>query len=88
MMFRSDKETMFLENDVQNVEGKFVLHPVLEEEEFLLKKQRIFSTVLRNSRELVNWVGETIGKQADDRIRKELQKRLLSELRKFLQIDK
>ena len=34
MMFRSDKETMFLEDDVQNVEGKFVLHPVLEEEEF------------------------------------------------------
>lgn len=88
MMFRSDKETMFLENDVQNVEGKFVLHPVLEEEEFFLKKQRIFSTVLRNSRELVNWVGETIGRQSDGRIRKELQKRLLSELRKFLQIDK
>ena len=79
---------MFLENDVQNVEGKFVLHPVLEEEEFILKKQRIFSTVLRNSRELVSWVGETIGKQSDDRIRNELQKRLLSELRKFLQIDK
>ena len=43
---------MFLEDDVQNVE-KFVF--VLEEEEFFKKK--IFSAVLRNSRDLVGWVG-------------------------------
>ena len=61
------------------------MHPVLEEEEFF-KETKDFSTVLRNSRDLVSWVGETIGKQSDDRIRKELQKRFLSELRKFCKL--
>ena len=87
MMFRSDKDTMFLEDDVLEVKGKFVMHPVLDEDEFFRKKQRVFASVLRGSRDLMMWVGETLGKQSDTRIREELQSRFLAEVRKFLQID-
>jgi hypothetical protein len=34
MMFRANKETMFFENDVQNVERKFILHPFGERDFF------------------------------------------------------
>ena len=79
---------MFLEDDVLEVKGKFVMHPVLDEDEFFRKKQRVFASVLRGSRDLMMWVGETLGKQSDTRIREELQGRFLAEVRKFLQIDK
>ena len=86
MMFRSDKDTMFLDQDVEDVRGRFVMHPVLSEKEYLRKKERIFSSVLRSSKDLMLWVGDTLAKQPDVRI-KELQNRFLKELRKFLQID-
>ena len=87
MMFRSDKDTMFLDQDVEDVRGRFVMHPVLSEKEYLRKKERIFSSVLRSSKDLMLWVGDTLAKQPDVRIKKELQNRFLKELRKFLQID-
>ena len=38
------------------------------------------------SRDLMMWVGETLGKQSDTRIREELQGRFLAEVRKFLKL--
>ena len=87
MMFRSDKDTMFLEDDVREVKGKFVMHPVLDEESFLRKKERAFAGLLKSSGELVGWVNDTLTKQPNPRLRKVLQNRFLNEAKKLLRIN-
>ncbi|MDA9719520.1 hypothetical protein N9U60_03940 [Betaproteobacteria bacterium] len=86
MLFRSDKDTMFLDDDVREVKGRFIMHPVLEEEEYVRKKERIFAGVLKGSGELVHWVNDTLQKQPNPRLRQKLQERFLEEAKKMLRI--
>jgi hypothetical protein len=87
MMFRADKQTMFLEDDVRGVEGRFVMHPVLDEESFVRKKERIFAGLLSSSGELVGWINDTLATQPNPHIRKALQNRFLNEVKKLLRIN-
>ena len=88
MMFRADKDTAFLDKDVENVKGRFIMHPVLDEESFIKKRLSIFMTTLRGSHELSNWTHGTLAKIENEEIKKTLQEKFLNEFRKFLGMKK
>ena len=64
-----------------------MMHPVLDEESFLRKKERAFAGLLKSSGELVGWVNDTLTKQPNPRLRKVLQNRFLNEAKKLLRIN-
>ena len=84
MMFRADKDTVFLDDDVKEVKGKFIMHPVLNKEMFIKKRLTIFMNILKNSKDLSNWTHGTLSKIDDKEIKEDLQKKFLSEFKKFL----
>ena len=84
MLFRSDKDTVFLDKDVDDVKGRFIMHPVLDEESFIKKRLSIFMSTLRGSHELSNWTHGTLAKIENEKVKKTLQEKFLNEFRKFL----
>ena len=83
-LFSSTDMAGFLERDVANVRGKFVMHPVLQEDKFKNKKFRGFTTVLAKSTPLLDYVTQTIRKCPDEKVKKDLKKKFLEEFEKFL----
>ena len=83
-LFSSTDIAGFLDRDVENIRGKFVMHPVLQEEKFKSKKFRGFQTVLAKSIPLLDYVTQTIRKCPDEKVKKDLKKKFLGEFEKFL----
>ena len=80
LMFSVDPNTYFLEQDLSNIKGKFVVHPLMDEETFMNKKMRRFDGLLNNSYPLLDFMAQTINKCSDEI----LQKRLKDQFRKRL----
>ena len=83
-LFRSDKFSFFLKEDVQDVKGRFLIHPMLEEKQYIEKKFFNFRNVLHESRELQNWTQTTLKKTVDKRIKQKLKERFIGEFKEFL----
>ena len=79
-MFSVDPNTYFLEQDLSSIKGKFVVHPLMDEETFMNKKMRRFDGLLNNSYPLLDFMAQTINKCSDEI----LQKRLKDQFRKRL----
>tara|TARA_E500000178_G_scaffold351891_1_gene414040 strand:+ start:4989 stop:5996 length:1008 start_codon:yes stop_codon:yes gene_type:complete len=88
MLFRADKDTVFLDSDVEQVKGRFLLHPVLDKDVFIKKRLSIFRGVLRQSAELGNWTHQTLSKIEDQDLKKTLQEKFLDEFKIFLGLKK
>ena len=88
MLFRADKDTVFLDSDVEQVKGRFLLHPVLDKDVFMKKRLSIFRGVLRQSAELGNWTHQTLSKIEDQDLKKTLQEKFLDEFKIFLGLKK
>ena len=82
-LFRSDKFSFFLKEDVKDVKGRFLIHPMLDEKEYIRKKVNNFRNVLQESRELQTWTQSQLKKTGDKKLRNNLGKNLLGNLRSF-----
>ena len=83
-LFRSDKFSFFLKEDVQDVKGRFLIHPMLEEKEYIKKKSVNFRNVLYDSRELQNWTQTMLKKTSDRKIRAKLKENFIGQFKEFL----
>ena len=83
-LFSSTEMAGFLDGDVENVRGKFVMHPVLQEDSFKNRKFRGFQTTLSKSNQLLDYVTQTIRKCPDEKMKKDLKKKFLEEFGTFL----
>ena len=83
MLFRADKETVFLDKDVSEIKGRFILHPVLDEEVFVKKRLGIFRGILRDSQELCGWT-HGLSKIEDAKLKQIMQGKFLNEFQILL----
>ena len=88
MLFRADKETVFLDKDVSEIKGRFILHPVLDEEVFVKKRLGIFRGILRDSQELCGWTHGTLSKIEDAKLKQIMQEKFLNEFQILLGLKK
>ena len=69
---------------MQDVKGRFLIHPMLEEKQYIEKKFFNFRNVLHESRELQEWTQTTLKKTVDKRIKQKLKERFIGEFKEFL----
>ena len=83
-LFRSDKFSFFLKEDVKDVKGRFLIHPMLDEKEYIRKKVNNFRNVLQESRELQTWTQSQLKKTGDKKIKEQLREKFIGEFKEFL----
>ena len=83
-LFSAFSHSGFLEQEVEGVRGKFVMHPVLKSEAFMEKKFRVFRNTLNGSRGLIDFVTETIRKCPDPEMKEEFRKKFSKDFEDYL----
>ena len=83
-LFRSDKFSFFLKEEVQDVKGRFLIHPMLDEKEYIQKKFVNFRNVLHESRELQSWTQSMLKKTTDKKIKEKLKEKFVEEFKEIL----
>ena len=69
LLFSVDPNVYFLEQDVKDVKGKFIVHPFMDGETFINKKMRRFEGVLNQSFPLLDFMAQSINKRYSVRMK-------------------
>ena len=66
------------------MKGRFLIHPMLDEKEYIRKKVNNFRNVLQESRELQTWTQSQLKKTSDKKIKEQLREKFIGEFKEFL----
>ena len=80
LLFSVDPNVYFLEQDVKDVKGKFIVHPFMDGESFINKKMRRFEGVLNQSFPLLDFMAQSINKCSDEKLKEVLREKFRKRL--------
>ena len=81
LLFSVDPNIFFLEKDLADVQGKFIVHPFMDGETFIEKKMTRFETVLKNqSFPLLDFMAQSLNKCSDEKLKEVLKERFRKRL--------
>lgn len=83
-LFRSNKENVYLREDIKDLKANFLIHPVLNKRMFLEKKKATFNNTLRRNDDFSNWVRFTLTKMGDQEVRSEMEEIYIKEFENFV----
>ncbi len=72
-LFTANKDEALLANDVRNVGGNFILHPVLDETPFINKKIKRFESMLYHKHNVTLWMQDILTKISDAKVKRTLK---------------
>ena len=59
-LFTAFHDQAFLDEDVRSIKGNFILHPVLEQSDFIDKKIKKFESMLNNKQNVTAWIEDIL----------------------------
>ena len=80
LLFSVDPNVYFLEQDLKDVKGKFIVHPFMDGETFVNKKMRRFEGVLNQSFPLLDFMAQSINKCSDEKLKEVLREKFRKRL--------
>ena len=69
-MFTTSRDESFLEEDIDTISGKFIVHPVLSERDYIDKKVRYFRDLVTNNKPSSHWAKNTLTKTNNPKVKK------------------
>ena len=84
MMFSSSKNVSFLEEDVENIKGRFLIHPVLDEQAYVDKNVKKFQHFFGSSFELLDHMTQAVKKCSSERVKTQLKDKFKTQLQSFV----
>lgn len=84
MMFSVDANASFLKEDLSNLKGRFIVHPLMDEDAFISKKMRIFDGLFHKSFPLLDFMAQSVTKCTNEKIREKLKEQYKKRLNDFV----